>query len=273
MKAFFENASEVEGYTIFIDWFCIMCIETYGAAKRLREAARLSRELELEHLILLPVPSTKDGFYVTGTDIPLFDTLTGVGEGTYVFGYGLPAEYTCAVISAGGTVYDLLFDEPFLCENAYITAVGALGYILTSISNLPEALSFGVVGYGRIGREMVRLLLFLGAKAIIYTSKAPSRIELGECGVCTRELSPTSRLDLSGVDILINTAERSFESSFAGGNLPIGLRVIELASGKNFDGIAGVEYLPALPEKMYSQSGGRAYFNAIKRLAKRGCEK
>lgn len=242
-----------------------MCIETYGAAGRLREAARLSRELCAKHLVLLPVPSTKDGVCVTGTDIPLFDTLSGVGEGTYVFGYGLPKEYVSAISRAGGVAHDLLFDEQFLCENAYVTAVGALGHILTTVSSMPEQLCFGVVGYGRIGREISRLLLFLGAELVIYTSREAARMTLGECGVSTRDLSRESVIDFSGVDILINTAERSFENTFKKGPLPLGLRVIELASGKNFEGVAGVEYLPGIPEKMYPKSGGRVYFNAIKR--------
>ena len=58
-----------------------MNIETYGRGERLRLAASLLASLPVKHLTLLPVPSTKDGKFVLNTDIPLSDTLVGVGDG------------------------------------------------------------------------------------------------------------------------------------------------------------------------------------------------
>ena len=82
-----------------------MNLETYGTGKRLIEAARLCSRLPIEHLVLLPVPTTKDNVYITQTDIPLSRTLCNVGARSVLVGYGLPEEYkkdaegrACAVL-------------------------------------------------------------------------------------------------------------------------------------------------------------------------------
>ena len=240
-----------------------MNIETYGTGERIRTAARLSATLPIEHLVILPVPTTKDKITVAGTDIPLSDTLANVGRGSLVFGYGLFREYKESVEALGGACVDLSLDEAFLSENAYVTAIGAISYILKSEKRIPRDLSFGIVGYGRIGSRLVNMLLFFGARVRVYTGKMLTRLRLGECGidsVCIGEGS----FDLSGIDVLINTAPRDMRGAFCDGKIPDKMRVLELASGDNFSGVEGVEYLAALPEVMYPESAGRIYYEAIK---------
>jgi len=243
-----------------------MNIETYGTGERLRCAARLSAALEPKHLVLLPVPSTKDGVTVHGTDIPLDSTLVNLSCGSAVVGYGLGESYARAVSERGARLLDLSLDGGFLKRNADITATGAVGYILTSTKATPDRLSFGIVGYGRIGSALARLLLFLGGRVRIYTSRPSMCAMLAECGA---DSAPASEIydnvcDFSDIDILINTAPKDMSAAFCGGKLPRGLRVLELASGRNFVGVSGVEMLPALPERMYPEAAGEAYFAAVK---------
>ena len=248
-----------------------MSIETYGTGARLRCAARLLGEVATDkRLILLPVPSTRDKKYIKDTDILLDDTLSGAKSDTVVVGYGLPEFYTAKARASGVKLIDLAVDEKYLCDNAKITAYGALGYILTTEHRAPEDLRFGIVGYGRIGSELSRLLLFLGARVRVYTSRNLTRLELGECGV---ETSPSEDIyargaEFSGIDILINTAPRDMSGCFKNGEILGGMRLLELASGENFAGISGVERLPSLPERMYPESAGRAYFDAVVRFLK-----
>lgn len=248
-----------------------MSIETYGTGKRLRCAARLLSKLSFgERLILLPVPTTRDKKYITDTDIPIEDTLSGVGRDSVIVGYGLPDGYSRLAAKCDARVLDLSCDEKYLYDNARITACGALGYILTTDSRAPEDLSFGIVGYGRIGASLARMLLFLGGRVRVYTSRTLTRLELGECGMETSPSSDiyTGKADFHGIDILINTAPKDMSVCFADGKIPAGVRVIELASGKNFEGVSGVEPLAALPEKMYPESAGKTYFDAVARFLK-----
>jgi hypothetical protein len=245
-----------------------MSIETYGTGGRLRAAERLAPRLGASHLVLLPVPTSKDKKHVTNTDILLSDTLCNVEEGSCVVGYGLPDWYKKVLDSSGAHALDLLEDEEFLAENAEITAIGALGYILTTEKRIPHDTRFGVVGYGRIGSRIVRMLLFHGARVKVYTSKALTCFELGMCGIDCVSVSEWngSVYDFSDIDVLINTAPNDMKQSFPGGKIPSGMRVLELASGENFSGVIGVEKLPALPDRMYPESAGLSYYNAIKRF-------
>ena len=239
-----------------------MSIETYGAGERLRVAARLSVPFGVEHrLVLLPVPSTRDGRCVSGTDIPLSDALEGASEDTYIFGYGLPSLFSFEARSCGASVVDLSLDEEYLERNADLTALGTVGYILTTSTRIPSELSIGVVGYGRIGTALVRYLLFFGARLRVFTSRPEVRRELGESGVDTGDYSS---LDLRGIDILINTAPMDMSGFFPAG-IASGMRVIELASGNNFEGVEGVEGLPSIPERYYPESAGRTYAAVIKK--------
>ena len=248
-----------------------MSIETYGTGKRLMAAARiLGEKFPNANLILLPVPTSRDKKYVTGTDILLEDTLSCASEKSLVVGYELPDWYSELASACGARVLDLLCDGEYLYDNAYVTALGALGYILTTDTRTPEDLSFGVIGYGRIGSSLVRILLFLGARVKVYTSRMLTRLELGECGVnsCASAEVCVGEKDFAGVDILINTAPKNMADCFEEGRLPRGMRVLELASGENFKGVSGVEFLPALPEKMYPESSGKTYAEAVMRFLK-----
>lgn len=246
-----------------------MSIETYGKGERLRHAARL---LGLENpkgrLILLPVPTTRDKKQVTNTEILLEDIIRGADSDSLIVGYGIPEAQALLARESGALLLDLSCDEKYLYENAKITAVGAVGYILTTSQRAPCDLCFGIVGYGRIGSALVRMLLFLGARVRVFTSRSLTRLELGEYGVSA---SPYCDLEVGGedfsdIDILINTAPKDMSEHFKEGKIPSGMRVLELASGENFRGISGVEFLPSLPEKMYPESAGRAYYGAVMRF-------
>lgn len=242
-----------------------MNIETYGSGERLMYAARLCSSLNVGHLVLLPVPSTKDMVHVSGTEILLGDTLANVACGSKVFGYSLPEPYKQKAREMGAEIIDIANDEDFLKDNARLTAVGAVGYLLTTSKKAISGLHIGVVGYGRIGSALTDLLLFFGAQVRVYTSKMLTRVELGESGIetCLSDDLYLGAGNIDELDVLINTAPKDMRSAFNGGTIPLGTRALELASGKNFDGICGVEYLPGIPEKYYPESAGEIYYATI----------
>ena len=246
-----------------------MSIETYGVGKRMELVSKGLKSTSFPHLVVLPIPTTKDNKHVTNTDILLEQALVNVSKESIVVGYELPPEYKKRIEALGAKVYDVGYDEDFLSKNAYITALGALGYILTTVNSELSEIRFGIFGYGRIGQFLTKMLLFLGAKLTIYTSKILSRIELGTYGIDSGEArcAPKDACVPEGVDILINTAPTDMSGIFKDAKIPRGVRIIELASGNNFGIIEGVERLPGIPEKFYPISAAEAYVDAIIRLA------
>lgn len=250
-----------------------MKIKNYGVGERCAEAMRLLVEWASDmptdaSVILLPIPTVRDGVHLTGSTLTLHEVLTEVQSGDVVVGYSIPNSESKYIAALGGRICDVAMDEEFLDKNALISAVGTLEYILSVSANAPEDMHVGIVGYGRIGRHLARILMFLGANVRIYTSKNVTRVALGRLGVESREINYDSPAleDIGDLDVLVNTAPSPLGKAFADGKIPRGLCVVEVASGNNFDGIDGVVRLPSIPERNYPKSAGRAYFHAIQRF-------
>ncbi|MBQ7363675.1 MAG: hypothetical protein IJW48_04390 [Clostridia bacterium] len=239
-----------------------MVIHTYEAGGRGEACAEYLRahesELSATHALILPIPTTRDNLHLNGSDVLLSDIIKTAGPGMLVIGYGMPRSFRDALTSLGASVFDAGDDELFLLKNAELTALAALGILLTTERCAISDISFGIVGYGRIGRKLARMLLFHGAEVRIYTSRDATRLELGGLGVAA---SVSARdADFGGIDILINTAPAVI---FKDG-VPPEIRVIDLASGDNFPG-REVERYPSVPAKMFPRSAGLALGSAAVR--------
>ena len=241
-----------------------MIIHSYESGKRAESCIEYLSGSEcargVNKIILLPIPTTRDNSTVLNTKIYINEVLEGVNEGALISGYGLPSEFVDAARERGVMLIDLARDEEFLLENADLTAICTLGVILGSCTRAPKDTRLGIVGYGRIGKRLTNLFLYLGAGLRVFTSRENTRIDLCEYGVATATSSEYA--DLSGLDILINTAPAVI---FKPESIPEGLRVIDLASGDNFPGTA-VEKYPSIPARMLPYSAGRAWGRAVERF-------
>lgn len=215
---------------------------------------------DIGRLIVLPIPTTKDKKLVTGTDITLKEATEGVTVGTLVAGYGIPEDIADRIASKGGAIYDALLDGEFLRENAEMTAVGAIARIICTEGRQLSDMKVGVVGFGRIGKRLVRHLLYLGAQVRVYSGNRGALSSLAPYGVEVREYGELA--DIASLDILINTAPARLvrESDVKGGG---GVRIIDLASGNFLSGIPRVEKMPSVPSEMFPVSSGRAYAKRI----------
>ena len=256
-----------------------MIIDFYGKGERERVCAELLGKIELgsefSRIALLPIPTSRDKVHISETDIPLAEFIRDTSPDTFVAGYGIPDGARELLLSRGISYFDAAEDKEFILENAYLTALGALSYLLESEKAEPRELNIGIIGFGRIGSALLRLLLFLGASVTVYTGSDKTALSLGELGIRTKKLceAEIGNAAADGVKIIFNTAPCELSGAFPEGMLPPGQRVIELASGNNFDGVFGVEYLPGVPGRAFPHSAARAYFRAITGALKRSFEK
>ena len=243
-----------------------MKISAFGDSGRVRECERCLLSCVGEplysHLLLLPIPTTRDGVYINGTDIPLTSLLDSARDGVLIAGYSIPDELRDALASRGADVLDASLSEDFLTVNADITARGAIGHVLSeSVRDLPD-MSIAVIGYGRIGSRLVRYLLFLGARVTVLSCRESVCRELASSGV---PVAQTGECSLTGFDLIINTAPAPVLCEADIASLGEGVRVIDLASGRFLPSSPRVTKLASIPEAMYPVSAGRVYADHIKK--------
>lgn len=245
--------------------FDFMKIQTFGVGGRQRECEKVLSEKignrPSGQLLLLPIPTTRDGAHITGTEIPLSSLLSNVDSDTVTVGYGIPRDIVDEIRSTGGAVLDVGDDEDFLSVNAEITARGALGWILTQMQKDATDLKIGIIGYGRIGKSLLRLLLFLGAYVTVYTTKASVAEELCARGVSTSVYPWNACAD--GLDLLVNTAPAKLLSAEEEKRFLQNAKILDLASGKIFGECDNLKKLSSIPEAFYPVSAGAVYAEKI----------
>ena len=280
-----------------------MNIRTYGTDERLafcREYLYKKNIRSVRDIILLPIPTSKDGLTVFSTGktpeelfgaVGCSDALGARGEGlvfgestdagneenpdelplfsSLVVGYGLPTGFRRFFSERGSCIADVANDENFVSENARLTAEGTLGKILSEEKAAPSELSVGIIGYGRIGKRLLNLLAFLGARLTVFTSKEELVRELCMIGVSS---APSESLSngtavkaLGELDIIINTAPTRLIGDAELSALS-GAKIIELASGNNFPDGTSVLRLPSLPARMYPKSAGKVLADSVLRM-------
>ena len=244
-------------YTIRILEEKIMEIRTFGGGGRVKECERtlLYRGADLGgRLILLPIPTSRDNKYITATADTVESVTAMIRPGDRLVGYNIPETIRAGAELVGASVYDGALDEKFLCENAELTARGALGYILTHTNRDVADMHVGVVGYGRIGIRMVRLLLMLGARITVYTGRESVALELGEMGVSACLVGKEN--DYTSLNILVNTAPaRQIDEQ----DVPKHIDIIDLASGSIFEPSGRLIKLAQVPDVFYPVTAGRLY--------------
>ena len=238
-----------------------MIIHSYESSLRAEACIEYIKGLDVvgywDQILLLPIPTSRDNCTILNTKVDINSLIPHINDKTFVSGYGLGEVFITEARERGGTVVDLALEEDFLLENARLTALATVGILLGSTRLSPEDLRLGIVGYGRIGKQLVNLFLYLGAEVRVFTSRPSTRLDLCEYGVASA--MSTTDADLSGLDLLINTAPATI---FTPQSIPSGLRIIDLASGDNFPGVE-VEKYPSVPARMFPFSAGRVWGRAI----------
>ncbi len=204
----------------------VCTVRTFAAGEG---AATSDRELPLSpcrslweawagsRVMVLPLPVTRDGETVWCPLAPdgavTMEELTHAvahtaAEGKsppVIFGGKFPAAWREAIIAAGGVVCDYFDREDVQVRNAHITAEGAVMTAMEmtdiTLQNAPVA----VLGYGRIGRLLARMLTALGAKVTVFARRAESRawaLADGAHALDTAELADTA----GSYAVIFNTA-------------------------------------------------------------------
>lgn len=191
---------------------------------------------------ILPIPTTGVGGFIRGAESLLPSMLRShLASGSILLGGNLSAALVSSARERGIRTFDYLNSESFVLENAYLTAQAALGILL---SELPVSLyrtRIAILGFGRIGKFLSRMLRALGAEITVFARRSSDLSMAQLIGVETKAVSALASEDaLAFAEVVVNTAPARLLSSAHLSHLPEQALLLELASG--------TENLPPLPE-------------------------
>jgi|GEM_PF-3959851 len=114
--------------------------------------------------LILPIPCTREGEYITNTNIRFCDILPLVRDTGVFLGCKERINFE---FNSNTKVYDLGESETFKRKNAILTVEGVLALSIKSTLFSIYSSKVLVVGYGRIGCYLTKQLLSLGAQVYI----------------------------------------------------------------------------------------------------------
>lgn len=130
-------------------------------------------------LVVLPIPVTRDGVHLNApmakSPIMLSQIVLALYSGQTVAGGTLPKAIAEAIRAKGCEIYDYQTDEDFALHNALATAEGAIAMAISESPHLLAGSRCTVIGFGRIGKQLCRLLKAMGAKVTVLARKSTDR--------------------------------------------------------------------------------------------------
>ena len=160
---------------------------------------RVSR---LADIIVLPVTGAKDGTvpaYFSTEEIKLDGEFIESVKDKPVFAG------KSATLPENLRAFDLLNRGDFAARNALPTAEGAVQLAMESFEGTVAGSSCLVIGYGRIGGALSRMLRALNAEVSVASSSAEKLAQIGIDG--NRAMKTSEISELSGYDMVFNTAD------------------------------------------------------------------
>ncbi len=158
----------------------------------------------------------------------------------------------------GYKTVDLLQDAVYVSENADITARCALRLLMSCLPCTLKNCPVLVIGWGRIGKCLTRLLRENDANVTVCARKEKDRAMLEALGYHTQEAP-----DATGFRVVINTAPAVVLSQ-----CPTGILKMELSSVMGMPG-EDVLWARGLPAIYAPESSGKLIAETIKRLFKK----
>lgn len=226
-----------KGYEVAVFGLCERVYE-----ERIREAASLKEALQEADAAVGPVPFIRSG-KIMGTyespDMNIETFFDALPENADFFAGNIPEEADRYAQGKGIRVYDMMKDELVAARNAVATAEGAIAEAITgSPFNLTKSRCL-VLGYGRCGSVLTRLLKSLFCRVFVSEkdeTRAAAAFVLADGIVAEDELTDA----LGNVDFIFNTVPETILSEERLRHIGKNTWILDIASAPG-----GVDYRAA----------------------------
>ena len=179
----------------------------------IHESDTMYRAISGVSAVVLPLPSSTDGVTLNrATDdneskTALSLIADAIDTECIIIGGKLPRSFCDYAALKGIRTFDYFESEDFQIKNAYTTAEAALNIAMNNLSKNIRGSSFAITGYGRISKQLAKLILALGGKVTVAARKDSdltwARLE-GCDTVKLKDGEAIKRL-CDGYDVIFNT--------------------------------------------------------------------
>ena len=220
------------GYAVSV--WGIPC-EVRGGVTRL-EKLRAAYDADL---LVLPLPMSGDGVTVNCVGnardhAPRIDEIFENSGGVPILGGRIPPRIADEAARRGVRLYDYFDSEELKIKNAYLTAEGAVSLAMNELGIALAESKTAVVGYGRIGKFLARMLASLDSDVTVAARKSTDLAYAAGFGLDTLKIAvragKSSLCELSDRHVIFNTAPHWLFDSSVLSELPPETLIIDLAS-------------------------------------------
>lgn len=224
-----------------------MDFTTAGESRALYYASEALKEngwnyLKTAKTILLPIPSLETDGSIKGGG-----AITDFAEDCLIIGGNLDTV-------ENRHVFDLLKHPLYLSENAAITAHCAIREAMTRLPVTLKGCHILVIGWGRIGKCLVRLLRLLGSNVTVAARKESDRALISALGYSA--IDPAVDMNLSKFRVIFNTADAMVLPLCKQATCKEDCLKIDLASHRGIEG-EDVIWARGLPGKYTPETSGK----------------
>lgn len=186
------------------------CFFVVGTDKRslyikevLKREGKIAESMESATYIIAPTPFSKNGEVLTGTDINC-NLFIDLCIGKFVFAGAIPKSIKEEMNKKNIKYYDLMEYDDVATLNAIPTAEGAIKIAIEKTETTLAGSKVLVLGYGRIGKVLCKMLDGIGANVYCEARKASDLAQIKALGYNDIDLKYLDNY-LSSFDYIFNT--------------------------------------------------------------------
>ena len=216
--------------------------------------------------VILPIPLTRDGKKLHAPNLKnppaLTDVLAMLRKGQFVAAGKVPDWFAHKVRQKGCALLDYGADDAYARGGALATAEGAIAMAITHTKEILAGSKAAVLGFGRIGKQLCRLLHAMGGQVTVLARKEDDRLYAQSMGY---DSLPFENLKdgLEGQGMVFNTVPVRLMGSAEFARLNEDAIFFDLAPIYDGHEDARIIRCPSLPYRFSPKTAGRLVYGSV----------